>query len=305
MPELPEVEVTRLSFADRIAGARIEAVRLGKPLRWPLGVRPDSLVGRTVRGVRRRGKYLLVDLDPACCCCTWACRAACASTARCRKRRCTTTSTWSPSRRVAPERPAPLRRRGVRRREAAPEAVKLLGGLGVEPWARTSTIDAFHAGLKRRKAPIKQVLLAGDLVVGVGNIYASEALFLAGIRPTLSAAKISRPRAARLHASIREVLARALEKGGSTLRDFSNAFGESGYFQLEAMVYDRAGRAVSRLRHTHKDDKTGAESDVFLPALPEKLSSGKGADAIVKVDQEGSFGYILQRPVRPAWRMAA
>ena len=63
MPELPEVEVTRLSFAERIAGARIEGVRLGKPLRWPLGCDPATLVGRTVRGVRRRGKYLLVDLD--------------------------------------------------------------------------------------------------------------------------------------------------------------------------------------------------------------------------------------------------
>src|SRR5206468_10077228 len=103
-------------------------------------------------------------------------------------------------------------------------------------------VDAFHAGLKKRKAPIKQVLLSGDVVVGVGNIYASEALFLAGIRPTLSAARISRPRAARLQAAIREVLARAVAKGGSTLRDFSNTHGESGYFQLEAMIYDRAGQ---------------------------------------------------------------
>jgi formamidopyrimidine-DNA glycosylase len=79
------------------------------------------------------------------------------------------------------------------------------------------------------------------VVVGVGNIYASEALFLAGIRPTRAANRISRPRAARLHAAIREVLARAVARGGSTLRDFSNADGQSGYFQLEAMVYDRAG----------------------------------------------------------------
>ncbi len=63
MPELPEVEVTRLSFADRIAGARIVSVRMGKPLRWPLGLDADQLVGRTVRAVRRRGKYLLLDLD--------------------------------------------------------------------------------------------------------------------------------------------------------------------------------------------------------------------------------------------------
>src|SRR6185369_4730796 len=103
-------------------------------------------------------------------------------------------------------------------------------------------IDAFHAGLKRRQAPIKQVLLAGDLVVGVGNIYASEALFLAGIRPTVRASRISRPRAEKLRIAVREVLARAVAKGGSTLRDFSNAQGQAGYFQLEAMVYDREGQ---------------------------------------------------------------
>jgi formamidopyrimidine-DNA glycosylase len=85
------------------------------------------------------------------------------------------------------------------------------------------------------------VLLAGDVVVGVGNIYASEALFQAGIRPTTRAERISLPRAARLHAAIREVLQRAVDKGGSTLKDFSNAEGQSGYFQLEAMVYGRAG----------------------------------------------------------------
>jgi formamidopyrimidine-DNA glycosylase len=83
--------------------------------------------------------------------------------------------------------------------------------------------------------------LAGDLVVGVGNIYASEALFLAGIRPTVKASHISRPRAVRLHAAIRDVLARAVRMGGSTLRDFSSAEGKSGYFQLEAMVYGREG----------------------------------------------------------------
>ena len=78
--------------------------------------------------------------------------------------------------------------------ESAPAAAKLLGRLGVEPLGTGFALDAFHAGLKRRKAPVTQVLLAGDLVVGVGNIYASEALFMAGIRPTLSAARISRPR---------------------------------------------------------------------------------------------------------------
>jgi formamidopyrimidine-DNA glycosylase len=120
-------------------------------------------------------------------------------------------------------------------------AQKLLGSLGVEPLTDAFDVTTFHAGLKTRSAAIKQVLLAGDLVVGVGNIYACEALFMAGIRPTLAARRISKPRAAKLHAAIKAVLARALVQGGTTLRDFSNARGETGYFQLETAVYGRAG----------------------------------------------------------------
>ena len=243
MPELPEVEVTRLSFADRIAGARIERVRLGKPLRWPLGCEPGALVGRTVRTVRRRGKYLLLDLDQGLLLLHLG---------------------MSGSLRFAIDQPAAgthdhfdlITDRGVLRlndprrfgavvhapQEASPEAIKLLGALGVEPLGDAFEPAAFHAALRRRKAPIKQVLLAGAVVVGVGNIYASEALFLAGIRPTLSASRISRPRALKLHGAIRDVLARAVRQGGSTLRDFSNANGQTGYFQLEAMVYGRAGQ---------------------------------------------------------------
>jgi formamidopyrimidine-DNA glycosylase len=266
MPELPEVEVTRLSFADRITGARVQAVRLGKPLRWPLGCDPATLVGRTVRGVRRRGKYLLVDLDQGVLLLHLG---------------------MSGSLRFERELPALtthdhfdlLTSRGVLRlndprrfgavvhcaSESSPEAVKLLGGLGMEPLGADFHLDSFHAGLKRRKAAIKQVLLAGDVVVGVGNIYASEALFLAGIRPTLSSARISRPRAARLHAAVREVLAKAVAKGGSTLRDFSNARGESGYFQLEAMVYDRAGEPCRVCASPIRMIRQGQRATYFCP----------------------------------------
>ena len=120
-------------------------------------------------------------------------------------------------------------------------AQKLLGHLGVEPLGEGFSAAMFAEGMKKKQAPIKQVLLAGELVVGVGNIYASEALFLAGIRPTTRASRISKPRAAKLHQAIRDVLARAVAQGGSSLRDFSNAQGQNGYFQLEAKVYDRAG----------------------------------------------------------------
>jgi len=264
MPELPEVEVTRLGFADRIAGAHIDAVRVGKPLRWALAVEPDALVGRTVHSVRRRGKYLLVDLDAGLLLMHLG---------------------MSGSLRFDASLPAPgahdhfdlvtsrgtLRLNDPRRfgavvyaeDEAAPWAVKLLGGLGMEPLGDAFDFERFHSGLRRRRAPIKQVLLAGDVVVGVGNIYASEALFLAGIRPTLSASRISRPRAVRLHAAVREILARAVERGGSTLRDFSNIDGQSGYFQLEATVYGRAGEPCKVCATPIRQMRQGQRSTYF------------------------------------------
>lgn len=142
-------------------------------------------------------------------------------------------------------------------------ACKLLGGLGMEPLTDGFDLSKFQAGLKIRKTAIKQVLLAGDLVVGVGNIYASEVLFLAGIRPTLSAAVLSRARVARLHAVIREVLARALALGGTTLRNFSNANGENGHFQVETMVYGRAGLPCRVCGTTIKAIKQGQRSTFY------------------------------------------
>ncbi|MEO7105102.1 MAG: bifunctional DNA-formamidopyrimidine glycosylase/DNA-(apurinic or apyrimidinic site) lyase [Rhodoferax sp.] len=242
MPELPEVEVTRISFADRIAGAQIEDVRMGKPLRWSLNCQPEALVGRSVLAVRRRGKYLLLDLDQGLLLVHLG-------------------MSGSLSFMLQPPVPGKhdhfelitsqgvLRLNDPRRfgavvfatHEGDPVAQKLLGKLGMEPLDSGFDAKLFHQGLLKRKAPIKQVLLAGDVVVGVGNIYASEVLFLAGIRPSTAAYKLSRPRAARLHLAIRDVLARAVERGGSTLRDFSNAQGEAGHFQLDAMVYARDG----------------------------------------------------------------
>jgi formamidopyrimidine-DNA glycosylase len=242
MPELPEVEVTRLSFADCIQGAHVVALHMGKALRWPLGVDPDVLTGRTVQGVRRRGKYLLIHLSEGLLLLHLGMSGSVSFLSK----------------------PPPagvhdhvdlvtdrgtLRLNDPRRfgalvyaaSQTAPQATKLLGHLGMEPLSDDFDLTAFVQGLKAKQAPIKQVLLAGEVVVGVGNIYASEALFLAGIRPTVKACNISKPRAAKLHQAVRDVLARAVAKGGSTLKDFSNAYGESGYFQLEANVYGRTG----------------------------------------------------------------
>jgi len=266
MPELPEVEVTRRSFADAITEARVESVRLGKPLRWPLGVDVGQLVGRWVVAVRRRGKYLLLDLNDGLLLLHLG---------------------MSGSLQFAPQLPPPgphdhfdlrtshgvLRLHDPRRFGAAVYASgetdsvarKLLGGLGPEPLTEAFDASAFHAGLRQRRAAIKQVLLAGDLVVGVGNIYASESLFLAGIRPTVRADRISRPRAVRLHAAIRTVLSRALEVGGSTLKDFSNAQGQTGYFQLETMVYDRAGQPCRVCGTPIRSLRQGQRSTYFCP----------------------------------------
>jgi formamidopyrimidine-DNA glycosylase len=125
--------------------------------------------------------------------------------------------------------------------ENAPIAKKLLGNLGVEPFGDAFTSEFFYEAIHSRKSPIKQVLLSGQPVVGVGNIYASESLFHAGIRPQTAASRISRARSDKLHAAILRVLQNALDLGGSTLRDFANAYGEDGHFQLQAAVYDRAG----------------------------------------------------------------
>lgn len=264
MPELPEVEVTRLSFVDRIQGARVIGVHLGQPLRWPLGCDPQRLAGCSVLSVRRRGKYLLIDLDTGLLMVHLG---------------------MSGSLSFAKQLPAAgkhdhfemntslgtLRLNDPRRfgavvfasGEDSTVAQKLLGKLGMEPLSDEFEIKAFCLGLKARTSAIKQVLLSGDLVVGVGNIYASEVLFLAGIRPTLRASRISRVRAARLHAAIKQVLARAVERGGSTLRDFSNADGQAGHFQLEAAVYGRGGLPCKVCSSPIKTIRQGQRSTFF------------------------------------------
>ncbi len=266
MPELPEVEVTRRSFADRIAGARVRSLHLGKPLRWPLGCEPSELQGRTVLQVARRGKYLLVHLDRGVLLLHLG---------------------MSGSLLFAPRLPPPgahdhfeldtsrgcLRLHDPRRFGAVvyvaslddPRARKLLAGLGQEPLEAGFEPLSFHQALSQRRSSIKQVLLAGDIVVGVGNIYASEALFMAGIRPTLRADRLSKPRAARLHAAIVAVLQRALALGGSTLRDFSSAQGQSGYFQLDAMVYGREGMPCRVCATPIRAIRQGQRSTYYCP----------------------------------------
>ena len=130
--------------------------------------------------------------------------------------------------------------------DAAPAAT-LLARLGAEPFDESLTPAAFHAALGRRRTTVKSALLAGEIVVGAGNIYACEALFAAGIDPRIRCDRLSRPRAERLLAEVRTTLARALELGGSSLRDFRDAHGSDGAYQHEARVYGRAGQSCNEL----------------------------------------------------------
>jgi formamidopyrimidine-DNA glycosylase len=262
MPELPEVEVTRRGIAGPLRGARVLGTRWGKPLRWPVGCDATTWVGAWVGDITRRGKYLWLPLHTSA---AWPSGAeptpagllmhlgmsgslaliaeplqlnapgphdhfdllTTHGTLRLNDPRRFGAVVWSPGLALAP-------------------AATLLSRLGPEPFDALLTPASFHAALQQRRSPIKQVLLAGEVVVGAGNIYACEALFKAGIHPLLRADRISRPRAAALLAAVRLTLARALEVGGSTLRDFTDVHGASGAFQAEAAVYGRAGLPCGR-----------------------------------------------------------
>lgn len=240
MPELPEVEVTRLGLAPAVEGRRIDQLALGKPLRWPLGIAPERLLGRVVTGLRRRGKYILMDLDHGVL--LWHLGMS---------GRLDVGQHLPPIGRhdhvIMRFESVQVRLHDPRRfgalvyadSESDPAAQKLLSRLGPEPLSADFTVSAFAQMLAAKRGPIKPVLMAGDVVVGVGNIYASEVLFRSGIHPLRAAHRISAQRVARLHEAIQAVLTRAIAAGGSSLKDFRHADGELGYFQLETRVYER------------------------------------------------------------------
>lgn len=252
MPELPEVEVTRQSFRERIRGATVTALRLGKPLRWPLGCDPQSLLAHTVGEVSRRGKYLWLALAQG--------ERASGGLLMHLGMSGSLAFSEAPGEAGAHDHFDLVTTRGTlrltdpRRFGAvvwspaldADPAAKLLSKLGLEPFDPAFTGATLHAALKRRRIAIKPALLGGDIVVGAGNIYACEALFAAGIDPRTRSDRLSAARCARLADAVRDTLARALALGGSTLRDFRDAHGMAGAFQVEAQVYGREGLACQR-----------------------------------------------------------
>ena len=251
MPELPEVEVTRRSIA-RLRGARVLAARCGKPLRWPLGCTPQSLVGAQVGEAWRRGKYLWLPLqhegggDGGLLMHLGMSGSLALHDAHSEPgphAHFDLSTSQGLLRLTDPRRfGAVLWSDGI---DVAP-AAGLLSRLGAEPFDAALTPQVLHAACKRRKLAIKTLLLGGQVVVGAGNIYACEALFHAGIDPRTRCDRLSLARCERLLAALRLTLARALELGGSTLRDFSDAHGMAGAFQAQAQVYGREGQPCHR-----------------------------------------------------------
>ncbi len=280
MPELPEVEVTRLSIAQRIAGAQIHGVLLGGVLRWPLNCAPEDLVGRRVQAVRRRGKYLLLDMDSGLLMIHLGMSGRLSF-----GHEPPETGTWGELGKLGKHEHfalqtshGTLRLKDPRRFGAVvyahseQDAVvrQLLGRLGPEPLGPDFALPAFQAALAKSKAAIKPTLLSGKLVVGVGNIYACEVLFQAGIHPETRCCDLDHLRIARLHQAIRAVLERAIQRGGSTLRDFSDAQGQAGHFQLETMVYARAGQLCLVCSSAVCVIRQGQRSSFFCPACQKR-----------------------------------
>lgn len=267
MPELPEVETTRRGIQPYIQQRRIESVNVRhRGLRWPIPeTLEQTLTGLEIHSVQRRGKYLLFDCG----------------------------SGWllihlgmSGSLRILTQ-PAPpkkhdhvdiafdtgsmLRFHDPRRFGAIlwePGNVwqhPLLRDLGPEPLDPALPPDYLYLATRNRKQAIKQVIMDSKLLVGVGNIYANEALFLAGIHPATPAARIGQQRCERLQLAIQDTLRAAIEQGGSTLRDYVNSAGNSGYFQLRLQVYNRTDRPCHTCGTLIRQTRQGQRSTFYCP----------------------------------------
>ena len=245
MPELPEVEVTRMGLAPHVEGRTVSAVTLRRSgLRWPFPPALATLLtAQTVRSTGRRGKYLLIEFDHG----SLIIHLGMSGHLRMLP---STTSAEKHDHFDLVFGDMLMRLNDPRRfgavlwhpRDDGPvDQHLLLRGLGIEPLGENALAQVLFNGTRGRSAAIKQVLLAGDVVVGVGNIYASESLFRARIHPKTAAGRIALGRYERLANEIQRTLAAAIEQGGSTLRDFVGANGQSGYFQQSYFVYDRAG----------------------------------------------------------------
>lgn len=241
MPELPEVEVTRRGLAPALVGQVLTGVVVRNPsLRFPVPADWQHVVGGVLESLERRGKYLLFRFRPGCVIVHLGMSGS--------LRQVLADKVVEKHDHVdlvfgdqAVRLRDPRRFGAVLWQEGEGARHSLLSKLGIEPLSSAFTGELLHSLTRQRQAAIKQVIMDAHTVVGVGNIYASESLFRAGILPSTPACQLSPEQCRRLSEAIRDTLEAALAAGGSTLRDFIQSDGSSGYFQQQLYVYGRAG----------------------------------------------------------------
>jgi formamidopyrimidine-DNA glycosylase len=271
MPELPEVETVRRGLAPILTGQYLHGALVRNPrLRWPV---PDDLsakvTGRRIEQITRRAKYLIVTLDLGHLILHLGMSGSLRLVAS----------------GIPPEKHdhvdfiladgQVLRYRDPRRFGAilwseAPTEHALIAPLGIEPLSPEFDGDWLYQASRNIRSPIKSWLMDAHVVVGIGNIYANESLFHAGIHPLRQAGRLSRPHCRRLADAIRDTLERAIEAGGSSLRDFVNGHGQPGYFQQTYSVYGRAGETCRKCNEPIRLTRIGNRASFFCSRCQKK-----------------------------------
>ncbi len=268
MPELPEVETTRRGIEPHAVGRRIVALRVYEPrLRWRIpDDLPERLPGQRILHARRRAKYLLLGLESGTLLLhlgmSGSLRVLPAATPRIPHDHFDLVLDSGSTLRFND----PRRFGSLHYVSGDPEAHPLLKSLAPEPFDAAFDADYLWRVTRRRRVAIKQLLMNSRLVVGVGNIYASEALFRAKIRPRRQAGSLSRAEVARLARAVRAILSMAIRVGGTTLRDYVGADGSPGYFRQKLYVYERSGKPCRSCRTPVRQLTQGQRSTYYCPS---------------------------------------
>ena len=267
MPELPEVETTRRGLLPLVVGQTIRTLAVREPrLRWPIEPALDRrLQDQTVQSLSRRGKYLLISTEGG----TLVLHLGMSGSLRYLPADCAPSShdhydlVFFSGGLLRFNDP---RRFGSLHFSTAPQGHWLLKNLGPEPLGPDFTGEYLWRVSRGRRVAVKTLLMNGRIVAGVGNIYASEALFRAGIHPSRKAGRVSRRRLDQLVATIRDVLQEAIRAGGTTLQDFVGGDGKPGYFQLALDVYGRAGQPCPRCKQLIRVRTIGQRATYYCSA---------------------------------------
>lgn len=243
MPELPEVETTLRGIKPWLLGQEIDTVNVfNASLRWPIPAEVNDIVGLTVKDLQRRAKYILIELSDQSHLIlhlgmSGVVRVVDSNEAHLKHDHFEMVLAHGKALRLNDS-----RRFGcVLLTDHNIKQHKLLSNLGPEPLSDDFNGQWLKKCAKKRQIPVKNFIMNNHIVVGVGNIYAAESLFLAGIRPTTKASRISLSKYQQLAAIIKQVLQKAIDVGGTTLKDFRNVEGKPGYFKQELNVYGRSG----------------------------------------------------------------